>query len=436
MMEMLAASFRKNAKVIGFICIALMVLLGLEGVFEPRRLAFDFANFYDAGHKALVGEHGTLYDEFAQIDGQDPFGNMLYFGVPISSLFFAPLAFFEPATAAILFKLFNLICIFSGLLLLYRRFYPYAADTDGGKDLFFALFCIGALLFQPFWTVFHVGGQTTPFLFLILTIGLLAFEKERYWLAGVLYALAVLIKPAFAPGAGLLFLFAPWRFKLWSAGAGAVSMIASVLALGWPIHQEFLDLLREHSGSLLVIPYHNAHPVGWLEPAMFGPADYASLESRSQPALLAGLNLGFRVAVIGLMLGFMWRFTSGAADSSAKRTLIFVATLFAGLVYAPVVWPHYLALLFVLVVYVIAMQRHFSRAAMALLGLVVLSAPLQHIWMASKIVGVLAPMGQFDSLVLTFLRGTTMTLMLALVLVFRKSFANSLRDPVWSRAIV
>ncbi len=435
MIDTLRGLFQKHARLIGWGSIALLFVYSIEAILKPRRLLLDFANFYDAGHKALLGEFGSLYNEFALIGGQDPFGHMLYFGTPISSLLFAPLALLEPETAAIVFKSFNLVLIVSSLLLLYRHFLPFTDDQNGSNGLFFGLFCVAALLFLPFWTVFYVGGQTTPLILLMLTISLIQFEKERYWVAGVLYALVVLIKPGLAPAAGLLWLFAPRRFKFWAAGSGLFAMGLSILLLGWPVHQAFLDLLSEHSGSLLGIPYHNSHPTGWFEPLFVGPDDYDALDSDAQPLLLAIMNTGVRWALIATMMYTVWRFTGGTSDTRSQRNLIFVSTLFAGMIYAPVVWAHYLSFLFVILVYGIAMNRHFSKPALGIMALILLSAPIGHIWLMELIEHVLAPMGQLDSIVLGIMRATPMTLLVILVLAYRKEFANAYRDRAWDRSI-
>ena len=81
---------------IGILSLVLLALVLVHGVLSPRGLYLDFANFYDAGQKVSVGELNNLFDPFAEIDGQSPYGNMLFFGTPISAYAYAPLAALPP----------------------------------------------------------------------------------------------------------------------------------------------------------------------------------------------------------------------------------------------------------------------------------------------------------------------------------------------------
>ena len=257
-------------RITGWVAVAVILAATLHGILVHRGLGLDFANFYDAGRKAKAGEFGSLYDPFATIAGEPPFGNMTFFSLPFTSYFYWPLAQMGPVNAAIAFKVFSAGSIFAGLGLLYRHYRAFAGQDDRAQALYFALFWVFAMFFQPFWTVFQIGGQTTPFLFLLFVLGLLAFEREYYITTAVLMGLIVCIKPAFGPGAVLLFLFAPSRFRISALVLGATVFAMSLLLLGWSPHQAFLDLMREES-TKVPQPVFNSNMFAWVEPLLLPP---------------------------------------------------------------------------------------------------------------------------------------------------------------------
>src|SRR5262245_15353529 len=75
------------------------------GIAIPAGSGWDFANFYDAGHKVLVGQIQDLYDADAAIAGKPPEGHLAYYGTPLSALLMAPLALMPPGAAMVIFKI-------------------------------------------------------------------------------------------------------------------------------------------------------------------------------------------------------------------------------------------------------------------------------------------------------------------------------------------
>src|SRR5512133_801409 len=138
----------------------------LAGIVVPAGSGWDFANFYDAGRKVLAGQIGDLYNPHVRIAGKAPEGRLPYYGAPITAALFGAIAWMRPLGAMVVFKVAGTTAILIGLWALYRRDLPIAIKTGIGIEHYRAAFLVAAVLFQPFWTIYRVGGQTTPFLFL------------------------------------------------------------------------------------------------------------------------------------------------------------------------------------------------------------------------------------------------------------------------------
>ena len=98
----------------------LVIIAGcLVGIVVPAGLGWDFANFYDAGHKVLVGQINDLYDPYALIGSHEPQGNMKFLGTPLSSYLYVPMALLAPETALVAFKIQNTLALGAALLILF-----------------------------------------------------------------------------------------------------------------------------------------------------------------------------------------------------------------------------------------------------------------------------------------------------------------------------
>lgn len=418
----------RTIRIAGWVAIAIILAATVHGILVHRGLGLDFANFYDAGRKARAGEFGGLYDPFATIAGEPPFSNMTFFSLPLTSYFYWPLAWMGPAKAATVFKIFSAVSVFAGLGLLYRHYQPFVRQDDRERALYFALFWIAAMFFQPFWSVFQIGGQTTPFLFLLFVLGLLSFEREQYVTTAMLMALAVCIKPAFGPGAALLFLFAPARFRVTALISAAVVLALSVLILGWSPHQAFLELMREES-SKVPQPIYNSNMFAWVEPLLL-PSDFYTSE-KPMPLSLRLLTITLRLAVIALLALGAFRLRRAAGDTRAARNHIFVVCMLASLVYSPVVWTHYLMMLFIPVVHFIAFRHLFPPIAWGVIATALFFAPIQNLLVLRQILKLPVVDATWFPLTVAGARSLTMLLLIAGIILFRHAWMASYRDKSW-----
>lgn len=365
----------KTLQTIGWAMITLTMAIIVVGLVTPWGLGLDFANFYDAGHKALVGQIADLYNQSVAIDGQEPLGNMSFFSAPLTSYFFAPMAMLPPRTALFLFKLAGTAATVTGLLLLYRQLAPQVGEARHARAAYFAIFAGAVLLFQPFWTVYRVGGQSTPFVFLFFVLALLHYCRGQTAQAALFYGLAVLIKPAFAPGAILLFLFSDNRFRV-SALVGGVLVAALSLAIFGPqLHLDFLDKIRGETRGLMD-PTLNSNPFSFVEPWLVDPVLYKS--GADAPQLVRTVGAVLRLSAAAVLLWGLWADLRAPLDAAARRQRLFHASLFLPLILSPVVWAHYLVMVFPLIAALLAQREKLPKAAIYALVVVLTLAVLQN----------------------------------------------------------
>ena len=142
----------------------------IAGITVPAGLGWDFGNFYDAGRRVAAGQFADLYNPISQISGQPPQGSTGFFGTPLSALLYVPLAFFPARTALVLFKIQNVLAFAAVFILLLKFYRPFVSGTRLEFAQFNAIYAFLFLIFQPFWTIFRVGGQTTPTVLLLLSV--------------------------------------------------------------------------------------------------------------------------------------------------------------------------------------------------------------------------------------------------------------------------
>jgi glycosyl transferase family 87 len=351
-------------KGVSIAAVALVVVGCAIGIVVPAGLGWDFANFYDAGHRIAAGQSQDLYAQERPIAGQPPQGRMRFWGAPLSAALFAPLSRFPPETALIAFKVQNTIALFLGLWLLYRHCRRFVGDAPTDRWAFTATFAVMCLLYQPFWTIFRVGGQTTPTVFLLVVGALLLHTASRVHLSAVLLATAALIKPGLAPMLLFLACASGWMGAFAIAGALGVYGIVSIGVLGWPIHQEFLAVVAEGGqfsrgwtvNSSLYVLLENFRFYGVVGPD-------GTFSGQTLAALTWTLKLGVVAAFVAVMRRSRWL----TWPLRARRHFEFLMALLFWLCVSQIVWEHYLALLFIPLVYFVATAQLIPQQARRML---------------------------------------------------------------------
>lgn len=399
---------------LGFVSLFLLAVVLAHGILSPRGLYLDFANFYDAGKKAAAGETENLYDEFAMISGKAPYGHMRFFGTPISAYAYAPLAAFPPVVAAILFKIFSTLCILVGLFLLYRRFGAFVAEED--RPGFFFFFCAAALLFQPFWTVLQVGGQSSSVAFLLFLIGLLWYERGSDVAAAIALSVVVCLKPAFASAAIAMFLMSTHKFRAGLLVSGVIGLGISLALMGWDIHQQFLGMVLSEGSS--APERWNSSALAWLAPIFYSDGD---------PEIYFKVRLIASLALVTLWLSTAFFTRKRRQNDAAARYFIFLICGMVALSLSPIVWSHYLMILFIPVAQTIAFRRQMPRGAVILVLLAVLAATIQNLLVVNQFWKLSFASEAWFSFAMSLFRSLTMMFVTAALLIYARSFQISCR---------
>ena len=417
-------------RTLGWLAVALTLALAVEGILRPRGLVLDFANFYDAGQKARAAEFTGLYDPFAAIAGQPPFGNMSFFSAPLTSYLYIPLAMMPPVMASMVFKLAGTLATGLGLWLLFRSFLPLAGAEVMVRARYFALFALAALLFQPFWVIYGVGGQTTPFVFLMLVLAYRCLQHGQFARMALLMSLVVVIKPAFAPAAVLLFVMLPNRFRLVALLCGVGFGTLSFWWLGPELHRQFLVLVVNETSGLLA-PWRNSSPFSWIEPFFVATSAYDAPGHLPDTARRIGLAL--RILASTALIIAMILHRRRVLKLAASRHVIFATALLVAVVFSPVVWAHYLTLLFLPLAALMALRRHLPVLAVLVLAVAVVAAVGQNLILLKALIRVVGTDSTTTVLALALLKSLPALLILGVTLLAHRGIGRALADPNWVR---
>ena len=339
----------------------LLIILGAGmsiGIAINAGTGWDFANFYDAGHKIRAGQIQDLYDATAPIEGQAPQGQMPYYGVPLSAVVFSALAWLSPARALVAFKLQNTAALVLALALLYRWNIPLALKSGLHVSQYRVIFLTATLLFQPFWTIYRVGGQTTPTLFLGFVLALWCFTAGRLFAAALCLVVVIAIKPAFIFTLAVLALFGGVRLFLYTAVSGLTAAALSIFSMGWTIHQRFLAHITETKISPWI--YNSSLSVF---------ADNLSAIA-GQSVTLRATGTAVRLLAAGLVVAALWSGWRQIAPVASKRHWLFLNATVIGLLLMPIVWEHYLSVLFIPIAYLLAVLPRLHAPERSLIFLV------------------------------------------------------------------
>ena len=342
----------------------LMLSVCAVGTALPMGIGWDFANFYDAGRKVAVGQIGDLYDPTVRIGGEASQGALSFYGTPISAYFYAPMAYFEPPTAMALFKIQNTMAYWTAFLLLAIWARRWVGDAPHAWLRFLAAFAVVLLAYQPIWTVFRVGGQTTPTIVLLLAIAAAAHVDARFFLSAAAVTIAVLIKPAL--GIAYIFLFAvsPQRYRVWALmQLGAVGIVSLAL-MGIDVHFAFLEKMRE---------------AGRIFPWYYNSSLYVIFGEAGEKLPVAAAVWALKALAGATTVAAYRRWTADLPDGADRRLYqVFAAVLF-GLLLANTVWEHYLAYLLPLWTWGLARAEEFAPRVRWVFLAILLLSPLQNI---------------------------------------------------------
>jgi hypothetical protein len=390
-----------------------------RGLTNGEGLKWDFANFYDAGHKAAAGEAGRLYDQTATIAGERALGEMSFLGTPLSAVLYAPLSWFSPETALVLFKLQHTIATAAALVLLFQLHRRTARMAFASNREFVAVFALAAAVYQPFWEVYHVGGQSTGAVFLALASGTLWYTRGQQFLAALAFALAVAVKPALVAPLVVLSWLSGRRFTAYAASIGALLALASVWWAGWSAHVVFLErVLATNPESWRF----NSSVTVALDNLQTMPA------SPLAPAVTSVASTVIRLGAAGGVIACAARVRSRLRSVGGQRHLNIIVAITAGLLVLPVVWEHYLALLFIPLSYYLAVCRRLPRRARGLVTVIFVAALVQNVAVISRIRSVIYVNSVPELVAAGLLKSAALTLTAILLVAYLRELMTASED--------
>lgn len=416
---------------IGALACLIILAFSAYGTQLNRGLKLDFANFYDAGSKAALGQFRDLYNPFAEIGGAPPFGNMSFVSAPVTSFLYAPLAGMEPAQAATVFKATMTLTLLVALVLLYLHLARRFAPNDPAK--FFAAYAVGALIFMPFWVMYTIGGQTTPLILLLFVIALIGVSNGRTYLPVAALVIATLIKPVFAPGMIFILIVAPAKTRSAMISIGLALAIVSFLTVGFAPHIALAEKILSE-GRDLQIPHLNSYMLAWVEPLFLSMEDYAVLDQA--PGSVRALSLALKLGLAAVLISLFVRLRRETTSAAVRQHFMILVAVFISLIITPAAWAHYLSFLFVLPAMAFANADRFPRAALMVAALAVAMAFFQHPFLVRKFIDITdaAGGGAFLSIdkwsvlfSISVIKSIPMLLIFALVTIWFSYFAASYR---------
>lgn len=340
----------------------------VAGILVPAGLGWDFANFYDTGRRAAAGQIADIYNPKSLIDGENPQGNLDFFGTPLSAYLYVPLSWLPAREALLAFKIENTLAYFIALMLLFRHMRQFVPEGRENRNQYAAQFAFAALLFQPFWTVYRVGGQTTPTVFLLLTLALIAHHKGSVKWSALWFIAIVMIKPAFASGLSVLMLVSGMQFFVFACILSGLLGLFSIVVTGWPLHLEFLSKMLAHAGFIAPWYYNSSlyilieHPKIWFE----------------AHDILTGILPAFKILIqaakLAFVCGFAWLVLKSrpyTVSIAARNHLRFNLALLFFLMISQTLWEHYLAVLFIPLSFVLAAKDRFNDEARAIVWAII-----------------------------------------------------------------
>jgi len=402
-----------------------LILVGaVAGIVIPAGPGWDFANFFDTGRRVAARQIADLYNPDSLIAGAQPQGKLGFYGTPVSALLYAPLGLLTPSWAMIVFKIQNTLAYFAALALLYRHNRKFVENSVAGQWRFAALFSGLSLLYQPFWTIYRVGGQSTPTVLLLFVLALIFHTNSRFLASASCIVAAVLIKPAFIFALALLVCTSGGRFFRYTLMLlGGVGLV-SVLLLGWGIHEEFLRTMLRANQTSYAWFYNSSLYVIAENMKLLG-------EGAGQNALWKLSTIMVKLMSLALCVYLLVKSRTSKLSQSARRHFDFLTAIVFCLLVSQTVWEHYLAVLFPLLAYVAASHRYFSRSALALAGAIFLLAA----WQNLIVINFLRANFHFDTAPELVLIGLCKSAPLWLTAIFlwrsHKEFFGSYAVPVW-----
>jgi hypothetical protein len=284
--------------VIGSLVVALVALDISQAIHTS--FGWDFRAFYDGGRDYLHLRSPYVSGSLADLTSRQNF----VYPLPAAALF-APVSLLPYHLAAVLFVTLSVVLLLSALWLM------------GVRDPR----CYAAMLISaPVLDAFEIGTVSPILAFLVAVIWR---YRDRTWIVACALSVAVLLKLFLWPLAIWLLATRRIRGLVGAVAISAVALIVSALPLGIDALRHYPDLLRTVS----------------------------KFEAPSSLSLV-GLGTSFTGSIrfgtfMSLVCGIALLAEAGRCARRGNESLAFRLTIVAALALTPIVWNHYLVVLFV-----------------------------------------------------------------------------------------
>lgn len=371
---MLRSHLSNQKRIVAFILVSLTVFCIQLSSARTAYFFIDFTKGYYPAARAMIEGDMSLLIQLIEAAA--------FVNIPVFASLFVPLAWFGLKVSKIIFFLLGLLSIAFSFLWMWRR-------SDFRFRMFLIPLCWGN---GPLWNSFMIGN-ITHFVLLVILLSISFLEVRRNFLAGVLLALAVIMKP-------MIFLFGIyllWR-RNYSAVIGGATCLAlvvgcSLILLGLePNLFWFNHVLIGFAGKAMGV--FNMESINafvlrlWIGPALLD--DWKSIGLSPMQTLLKFILLAALVVPVSFVL---WRFRRKDRNfsSSPQDRIEFGLVMILSIVSSPIAWTHYYLLLLV-VWFLLAEQvlRGASKISLSiyLASLVMASFPVLNLSKAAVFLGI------------------------------------------------
>ncbi len=325
----------------GAALVALVALVFVVTSFKlssPPEAFWDFFRaYYPAGRAALSHDTAAL-EGLIRLGAAGGFVN-----IPAVAYLFAPFGWLPPHLAALLYTAIGVGLTVAAWVLLVRL-----ARLERREQWLLALLFLanGPLMSAIKW------GNISYFLIFVLAAGLALLRAERSLAAGVLLAIAAILKPAFALFGIFFLLRRDPRGVLGFALVGAATVGLSLGLFGWKDNLFWLQTsILHYSDNWLAVSGNQSIPAFLFRlhepPAIL--LDFSAKAPGKGEKLLAQLITGliFLTAVVACFRPRSPAAADAPAQAGERRDLQYLLTICLCLVGSPLSWTHYYAWLLI-----------------------------------------------------------------------------------------
>lgn len=252
----------------------------------PWYLLVDYENAYLPAGAAAMSDHTALSDLLAK-------GVLGFVNLPIVAFLFSPFAALPFVVGEALFLGIGA----AAAILLWRELVRLLdLQTRESALLLFLVLGSGPAAYNLFL------GNTSQIVMVLIVLGLGAFMQRRDTSAGILFALAALIKPALIIFGIYALLRGRWKVALSGGTVCVVATLSSIAIFGWPMHVLWLEqtILPALDGTIMAYNVQSISAV--VSRAMVGSAHLLDWTPTEVPELASLISRVLQLAALALIV--------------------------------------------------------------------------------------------------------------------------------------